>query len=152
MTLSYRQLSFFRPALLLVVCALAGVTTLWWPRPGLAQRDTGIMVVHATDPDGAPLPGAMVVAQVRTVDARGEGNVVGSERPQREAFVTIIDVRAEKQVTIGRYGVLHFYVDVFNLFNSNVVTKFEWTLGRRYGEITDILPPRVIRIGGAWDF
>jgi len=90
--------------------------------------------------------------QVRTVDARGEGNVVGSERPQREAFVTIIDVRAEKQVTIGRYGVLHFYVDVFNLFNSNVVTEFEWTLGRRYGEITDILPPRVIRIGGAWDF
>ena len=55
-------------------------------------------------------------------------------------------------MTIGRYGVLHFYVDVFNLFNSNVVTEFEWTLGRRYGDIIDILPPRVIRIGGAWDF
>ena len=90
--------------------------------------------------------------QFRVVDARGEGNVAGSERPQREAFVTIVDIRAEKQVTIGRYGVLHFYVDVFNLFNSNVVTEFEWTLGRRYGDIIDILPPRVIRIGGAWDF
>jgi len=90
--------------------------------------------------------------QFRVVDARGEGNDVGSDRPQREAFVTIVDVRLEKQVTISKYGILHFYVDVFNLFNSNVVTEFEWTLGRRYGEIIDILPPRVIRIGGAWDF
>ena len=63
MTLSYRRFSFFRPVLLLLVCALAGVTALVWPRPGFAQRDTGIMVVHATDPDGAPLPGAMVVAR-----------------------------------------------------------------------------------------
>ncbi len=83
------------------------------------------------------------------VDARGEGN---NGRPERENFVTIVDVRAEKQVTIGKYGVLHFYFDVFNLFNSNTITEFEWTLGRRYGEIQDILPPRVIRLGGAWDF
>jgi hypothetical protein len=90
--------------------------------------------------------------QTRYIDARGEGNTVGSVRPEREDFVTIVDIRAEKQVTIGRYGVLHFYFDVFNLFNSNVVTEFLWNLGPRYGEIQDILPPRVIRIGGAWDF
>jgi hypothetical protein len=83
------------------------------------------------------------------VDARGEGN---NGRRSREDFVTILDVRAEKQVTIGKYGVLHFYLDVFNLFNSNTITEFEWTLGPRYGEIQDILPPRVIRLGGAWDF
>jgi len=83
------------------------------------------------------------------IDARGEGN---NGRPSREDFVTIVDFRAEKQVTIGRYGVLHFYFDVFNAFNANTVTEFEWTLGRTYGEITDILPPRVIRLGGAWDF
>ena len=47
---------------------------------------------------------------------------------------------------------LHFYFDVFNAFNANTITEFEWTLGRTYGEITDILPPRVIRLGGAWDF
>ncbi len=90
--------------------------------------------------------------QTRVIDARGEGNVVGSQRPEREDFVTIVDVRAEKQISIGRYGTLHFYFDVFNLFNSNVVTEFNWNLGRRYGEIQDILPPRGIRIGGAWDF
>ncbi len=83
------------------------------------------------------------------IDARGEGN---NGRPDREDFVTIVDIRAEKQLTIGRYGVLHFYFDVFNLFNANTITEFEWTLGSRYGEIQDILPPRVIRLGGAWDF
>jgi hypothetical protein len=83
------------------------------------------------------------------IDARGEGN---NGRPEREDFVTIVDIRAEKQVTIGRYGVVHFYFDVFNLFNENTITEFRWGLGPRYQEIQDILPPRVIRIGGAWDF
>jgi len=90
--------------------------------------------------------------QGRRIDVRGEGNVVGSVRPEREAFVTIVDIRVEKQVAVGRYGVLHFYFDVFNLFNSNVITEFRWNLGSRYQEIEDILPPRVIRLGGAWDF
>ncbi|MCH8991572.1 MAG: TonB-dependent receptor, partial [Acidobacteria bacterium] len=84
-----------------------------------------------------------------TIDARGEGN---NGRPTREDFVTIVDFRAEKQVTIGQYGVVHFYFDVFNLFNANTITEFDWNLGRFYGEIQDILPPRVIRVGGAWDF
>jgi hypothetical protein len=83
------------------------------------------------------------------IDNRGEGN---NGRPSREDFVTIFDFRAEKQVTIGRYGVVHFYFDVFNMFNSNTTTEFRWGLGPRYQEIQDILPPRVIRIGGAWDF
>jgi len=74
------------------------------------------------------------------------------DRPERTDFVTIVDVRAEKQVTVGRYGVLHFYVDVFNLFNANTVRDTYWTIGRNYGEIIDILPPRVLRLGGAWDF
>ncbi len=47
---------------------------------------------------------------------------------------------------------LHFYFDVFNLFNANTITEFRWTLGSRYQEIQDILHPRVIRLGGAWDF
>ena len=85
------------------------------------------------------------------IDARGDGNEALG-RPAREDFVTLVDVRAEKQVTIGKYGVLHFYFDVFNLFNANTVTEFRWWLGSRYMETYDILPPRVMRIGGAWDF
>ena len=90
-----------------------------------------------------------------TVMGRGESadwQCPGCERPAREDFTTIVDVRAEKQVTIGRYGVLHFYFDVFNLFNANTITELNETLGRNWLRIDDILPPRVIRIGGAWDF
>ena len=85
---------------------------------------------------------------------RGEGDVQcpGCERPLREPFVTIVDVRAEKQITIGRYGLLHFYFDVFNLFNANTITELNERLGRNWLRIDDILPLRVIRVGGAWDF
>jgi len=88
------------------------------------------------------------------VMGRGEGDVQcpGCERPLREPFVTIVDIRAEKQVTVGRFGVLHFYFDVFNLFNANTITELNERLGRNWLRIDDILPPRVIRIGGAWDF
>ena len=73
-------------------------------------------------------------------------------RPVREDFTTIVDIRAEKQVTIGRAGVLHFYFDVFNLFNANTITARLGVLGPRYLQVDDVLAPRVIRIGGAWDF
>ena len=90
-----------------------------------------------------------------TVMGRGESadrQCPGCIRPEREDFTTIVDLRAEKQITIGRYGVLHFYLDVFNAFNANTITELNETLGRNWLRIDDILPPRVIRIGGAWDF
>jgi hypothetical protein len=73
-------------------------------------------------------------------------------RPEREDFTTIVDFRAEKQVTIGKYGVVHFYFDVFNLFNANTVTSLTDNVGRNWLRINDVLSPRVIRLGGAWDF
>ena len=86
-----------------------------------------------------------------TVDARGQANT-SLGRPVREDFLTIVDIRAEKQVTMGRYGMLHVYLDVFNLFNANTVTELEERLGRNYLRVDDVLSPRVIRLGGAWDF
>jgi hypothetical protein len=74
------------------------------------------------------------------------------DRPAYRDFTTIVDIRAEKQVTIGKYGVLHFYFDVFNTFNTNTVTNFSTSVGRNWMRINDIIPPRVIRLGGAWDF
>jgi hypothetical protein len=55
-------------------------------------------------------------------------------------------------VTIGRYGVVHFYFDVFNALNTNTVTDLNETLGSQWLRIDDVMPPRVIRVGGAWDF
>ncbi len=90
-----------------------------------------------------------------TIMGRGESDAhqcPGCVRPAREDFTTIVDLRAEKQVTIGRYGVVHFYFDVFNLFNANTITELNERFGPNWLRIDDILPPRVIRIGGAWDF
>jgi hypothetical protein len=86
-----------------------------------------------------------------TLTPSGEGDSA-LNRPAYEDFTTIVDVRAEKQVTIGKYGVVHFYLDVFNLFNANTITRYRTGVGPRYLQIRDILPPRVIRLGGAWDF
>ncbi len=46
----------------LTTMALAVSLTLVFALPAQAQRDTGVMTVRALDPDGAPLPGVMVVA------------------------------------------------------------------------------------------
>ena len=43
--------------------ALTAALVLAFATPAFAQRDTGIMVVRAVDPDGAPLPGVMVLAR-----------------------------------------------------------------------------------------
>jgi hypothetical protein len=79
----------------------------------------------------------------------------------------MLDLRAEKQFTVGKYGVLHFYLDVFNVFNVNTVTggdstvlnpqygtnRYYWEDGDEIiGRVNDIVPPRVFRLGGAWDF
>ena len=47
-----------------LMIALAVTLTLGIANTAFAQgRDTGVMVVHAADPDGAPLPGVMVVSR-----------------------------------------------------------------------------------------
>ena len=47
----------------LVVLAFAITLTLAFALPAQAQRDVGTMVVRVMDPDGAPLPGVMVVSR-----------------------------------------------------------------------------------------
>ncbi|MCH7825299.1 MAG: hypothetical protein IH849_10890 [Acidobacteria bacterium] len=47
---------------------------------------------------------------------------------------------------------LHFYFDVFNVLNANTVTQLNRALGSTWLRIDDLLPPRVMRLGGAWDF
>ena len=42
---------------------LVAIVTVTFATPALAQRDSGIMIVRVADPDGAPLPGGMVVSR-----------------------------------------------------------------------------------------
>jgi len=87
--------------------------------------------------------------------------------PQAYGWLNMLDLRAEKQFTVGKYGVLHFYFDVFNVFNVNTITggdstvlsplygtnRYYWEDGDEIiGRVNNIVPPRVLRLGGAWDF
>jgi len=88
--------------------------------------------------------------------------------PEAYDWVKILDIRAEKQFTVGKYGVLHSYLDVFNAFNVNTITSgastvtsplygtndfyYENDAGEIIGSVYGIVPPRLVRIGGAWDF
>jgi len=78
----------------------------------------------------------------------GEDTIGG----ERYDTVALLDLRAEKQFTLGRWGSLRVIADVFNVFNNNTVTNQETTSGPYWGDIYDLVQPRVIRLGFAWDY
>ncbi len=76
-------------------------------------------------------------------------DTIGGERLDT---LNMVDVRAEKRFTLGRYGLLHIYADVFNLFNTNAVTRQGNISGVNFERVFDLVPPRVFRIGVGWDY
>ena len=64
----------------------------------------------------------------------------------------IVDLRAEKQFTLGKYGLLHVYADLFNVFNTNKVLAIDVYSGENYNNIWNLVSPRVLRIGVGFDF
>jgi len=66
--------------------------------------------------------------------------------------VSVIDLRGEKQFELGRYGLLHVYADLFNVFNTNTVTAIEVDSSASYDNIFWLVSPRVFRLGVGYDF
>lgn len=87
--------------------------------------------------------------QVR-VEARGEHQNPTSI--QRLDTVAVLDLRAEKQFTVGRAGVLHLYFDLFNITNTNTETAIEVDSSAQYNNIFWLVSPRVFRFGIGYDF
>jgi outer membrane receptor protein involved in Fe transport len=94
-----------------------------------------------------------------TADANGnsfnQGNVTIFAEP-RETFrfpsLNNVDFRASKFFDVGKHRV-EFIFDVFNLFNSNVVTNFNVNTGEDvFQQPLNVYGPRVIRLGGRWTF
>jgi len=86
---------------------------------------------------------------VNVVVAAPREDTVG---PGAYPWVKLLDLRAEKQFALGGYGALHAYFDVFNAFNSNAVTSANTNSGPNFDRISDIISPRLFRVGGAWEF
>jgi len=43
--------------------------------------------------------------------------------PAAYDWLKMLDIRGEKQFAVGKYGVLHVYLDIFNAFNVNMITS-----------------------------
>jgi len=70
----------------------------------------------------------------------------------RSPNVSILDLRADKSFSFGRYGRLTGMVDVFNALNNNTVVNFATQTGANYKRVIGILDPRIIRFGIRYDF
>ena len=71
----------------------------------------------------------------------------------RAPTVSILDLRADKSFTFGKFGRLTGMVDVFNLMNNGTVVNFATTTGTtNYGRVLGILDPRIFRFGVRYDF
>jgi hypothetical protein len=66
---------------------------------------------------------------------------------RRQDNVNIFDFRAEKVIRVDRGMTFAPFVDVYNVFNANPVQNLTWASGSSYLRPTNIVPPRVARIG-----
>ena len=62
-----------------------------------------------------------------------------------------MDLRISKFFHVQQHR-LEVIGDFFNLFNTNVITGVNPNSGSNFNEPTDILGPRVFRLGGRWTF
>ena len=61
--------------------------------------------------------------------------------------ITILDLRVEKGVTLGRHGRLAGFVELFNLLNANPEQNTSWSSGSSFLRPLSIVPPRLARLG-----
>jgi hypothetical protein len=70
----------------------------------------------------------------------------------RAPAVSILDFRADKSFSFGRFGKVTGMVDLFNALNSATVTNFSTVTGPTFKRVIGILDPRVIRFGARYEF
>ena len=69
----------------------------------------------------------------------------------RTANITLVDVRTEKTVRMGAIR-LKGFVDVYNLFNTNAPQTVTTSSGSAFLRPTAITGPRVLRVGGRFEW
>jgi hypothetical protein len=103
---------------------------------------------------GQPLYRSIQVGQTIEGVPLNQGPVEILAEPQGavvQPALHVLDLRAEKDFGLGRYGRLGVLFDLFNAFNANTATEVSSRRGA-FGAILDILPPRVARVGVRYRF
>jgi hypothetical protein len=71
----------------------------------------------------------------------------------RAPTVSILDFRADKSFSFGKFGRVTGMVDVFNALNQGTVINFSTvTSATQFKRVIGILDPRVVRFGVRYDF
>jgi hypothetical protein len=66
---------------------------------------------------------------------------------QRQDNINVLDFRAEKVMRFGANFSVAPFVDVYNVLNANPVQNTTWASGASFLRPTNIVPPRVARLG-----
>jgi hypothetical protein len=103
---------------------------------------------------GQPMYRSILVSATLEGVPLAQGPVEILAEPQGAAIqpsVHLLDVRAEKEFSLGNAGRLALVFDLFNSFNANTATEVSSRRGA-FGAILEVLPPRVARIGVRYRF
>ena len=93
-----------------------------------------------TDPDGGPS-----INQLGNVTLRVE-----PYGDRRSGVMNVVSIRGSKRVRMGGGTQAAINLDVFGLFNSSVPTDTDYLSGGAFGEVQNILAPRIARV--SFDF
>ncbi|MGE0123194.1 MAG: hypothetical protein AB7U25_09675, partial [Vicinamibacterales bacterium] len=66
--------------------------------------------------------------------------------------IWLLDVRAEKRITLPRNIRIGLFFDAFNLSNSNATETMSWQTGAAFERPTAVLAPRTFRLGFKFDY
>jgi Carboxypeptidase regulatory-like domain len=106
------------------------------------QKGQRTYIFRQADPDGGP-----AIAQLSNVTLPLEP--FGS---RHLAAQNIVNLRASRSFRFNGGRRIDIDFDVFNLLNSNAPLSATFASGPTFGYVTNILPPRIARIGGRFNF
>jgi hypothetical protein len=71
---------------------------------------------------------------------------------RRNDNVTLVDARVEKVVRLPGNTRVSGFFDLFNMFNANPIQNITATSGTNFLRPSNIVPPRILRIGAKFDW
>jgi hypothetical protein len=71
---------------------------------------------------------------------------------RRQDNITLLDLRAEKSIRLPHAVVLSGFIDIFNMFNGNAEQNITWSSGTSFLRPSNIVPPRIVRFGGKFEW
>ncbi|MBI1876038.1 MAG: TonB-dependent receptor [Acidobacteria bacterium] len=114
---------------------------------GFLQGKSGVKgqrtnIFRQVDPDGGT-----AIAQLNNVTLRLE-----PYGTRHLAAINILNLRVSKDFSLGGARRLAVECDVFNALNSNAPLSATFASGPTFGYVTNVLPPRIARIGARFRF